>query len=65
VACFTDQENDPESGLMYYGARYYDPWVGRFLSQDPGLIGSGAGGSFRALIHSPANFNSYTYALNN
>jgi len=29
VACFTDQENDRESGLTYYGARYYDPWVGR------------------------------------
>ncbi len=28
---FTDQEHDPETNLQYFGARYYDPWVGRFL----------------------------------
>jgi RHS repeat-associated protein len=26
---------DVESGLCYYRARYYDPSVGRFVSEDP------------------------------
>jgi len=49
---------------MYYGARYYDPWVGRFLSQDPDLVGPVGGGSFAAIASDPRNFNAYTYALN-
>ncbi len=31
---FTGQYNDSVSGLDYYGSRYYDPLVGRFLSAD-------------------------------
>ncbi len=31
---FTGQYNDSVSGLDYYGARYYDPLVGRFFSAD-------------------------------
>jgi len=31
---YTGQEEDKESGLMYYKARYYDPMVGRFLQAD-------------------------------
>src|SRR5260370_5145260 len=31
---FTGQYNDSVSGLGYYGSRYYDPVVGRFLSAD-------------------------------
>ncbi len=31
---FTGQYNDSVSGLDYYGSRYYDPVVGRFLSAD-------------------------------
>ena len=29
---YTGHVNDPESGLVYMQARYYDPVVGRFLS---------------------------------
>jgi RHS repeat-associated protein len=37
---FTGREWDPETGLYYYRARYYDPRVVRFLSVDPiGLAG--------------------------
>jgi RHS repeat-associated protein len=32
---FTGREWDAASSLYYYRARYYDPTVGRFLSQDP------------------------------
>ncbi len=38
---FTGRETDEESDLNYYRARYYDPALGRFLSEDP--IGLAAG----------------------
>jgi RHS repeat-associated protein len=31
---FTGQEEDKESGLLYYKARYYDPGLARFLQAD-------------------------------
>jgi RHS repeat-associated protein len=37
---FTGRERDSETGLMYYRARWYDPVIGRFISEDPiGLAG--------------------------
>ena len=41
---FTGREWDPETGLYYYRARYYDPKVGRFISEDP--IGFAGGANF-------------------
>jgi RHS repeat-associated protein len=32
---YVGKELDSESGLYYYGARYYAAWVGRFISVDP------------------------------
>jgi RHS repeat-associated protein len=38
---YTGRESDPETGLYYYRARYFDANVGRFISTDP--IGFEAG----------------------
>ncbi|MCU0293268.1 MAG: hypothetical protein MUF10_14965, partial [Thermoanaerobaculaceae bacterium] len=43
---FTGREWDPETGLYYYRARYLDPKVGRFISEDP--IGFAGGVNFYA-----------------
>jgi RHS repeat-associated protein len=45
---FTGREWDPETGLYYYRARYLDPKVGRFISEDP--IGFGEGTNFYAYV---------------
>src|SRR6266545_8058791 len=37
----TGREWDPETGLYYYRARYYDPRLGRFISEDPILWAGG------------------------
>ena len=38
---YTGMERDEESGLNYHTARYYAPWLGRWVSGDPaGLVDS-------------------------
>ncbi len=49
---FTGKEQDCETGLYYYGARYYDPKVSRFLSVDP-------------LVHKFPGWSPYNYTLDN
>ena len=48
---FTARALDPETGLYYYRARYYNPKIGRFLQTDP--VGYSAG------------INLYAYCSNN
>jgi RHS repeat-associated protein len=43
---YTGREFDPETGLYYYRARYYDPSIGRFWSEDP--LGVAEGQDFYA-----------------
>ena len=45
---YTGREQDAESGLYYYRARYYDPELGRFISEDP--IGFRGGINFYAYV---------------
>ena len=54
---FTGKQRDAESGLDYFGARYFSGAQGRFTSPDP-LLSS-------AHILSPQSWNRYSYALNN
>ena len=51
---FTGQRKDG-TGLLYYGARYYDPALGRFLSPDSVAPDKG----------NPQTRNRYSYVLNN
>jgi len=51
---YTARESDTETGLYYYRARYYDPSVGRFLSEDPTAFFEGP--NFYGYVHNnPAN----------
>ena len=48
---YTGRQYDSETGLYYYRNRYYDPKVGRFITQDPiGILGG---------------INLYSYVKNN
>lgn len=46
---------DAEVGLYYLRARYYDPYIGRFVSED----------TYRGEAENPLTLNMYTYVLNN
>ncbi len=61
---FTGKEKDDETGLMFYGARYYDPATGRFVSYDPMLLDEGSK-PLASNLQNPQALNPYTYALNN
>jgi RHS repeat-associated protein len=54
---FTSNERDIETGLDYFGARYYASTQGRFTSADP-LLSSGR-------EEEPQSWNRYSYVLNN
>ena len=56
---FTGREWEPETGLYYYRARYYDPKLGRFVSEDP--IGFLADSNFYRYVYD--NPVSYTDPL--
>jgi len=64
---YTDQELDTESGLMYYGARYYDPVIGRFVSIDPYYRETDALGTdtMEQFLINPQQINLYSYVHNN
>ena len=53
---YTGREQDGETGLDYYRARYYDSSVGRFISEDPIGFKGGDGNLSRYVGNSPTNF---------
>ncbi|MFH0837749.1 MAG: DUF6765 family protein, partial [Patescibacteria group bacterium] len=64
---FTGKELDPETGLYYYGARYYDPVTGRFITMDPLLLNLDkmSQAQRNAFLSNPQNLNMYSYVQNN
>jgi len=75
---FTGKERDAESGLDYFGARYYGASMGMFMSADPysailikqrmidgGLPQEAAQSFFDGFAENPQKWNGYTYALDN
>jgi RHS repeat-associated protein len=55
---FAGKERDNETGLDYFGARYYRANTGRFTTVDPHLDVS-------ATLANPQKWNRYAYVLNN
>ena len=52
---YTGKPHDDTTGLSYFGARYYDPEIGRFMGIDPVEVDP----------ENPHSFNRYAYANNN
>ena len=51
---FSTKYTDVESGLVYYGFRYYSPSLGRFLNRDP--LGEAGGSNLYAFVENdPVN----------
>jgi len=64
---FTGKERDAETGLDYFGARYYGNWLGRWSTSDPynPILRSRNLEQFHTYLGQPQNWNRYVYALNN
>lgn len=54
---FTSKERDAETGLDYFGVRYFSGAQGRFTALDPTMES--------VLLVNPQTWNRYTYVLNN
>nr|WP_255609648.1 RHS repeat-associated core domain-containing protein [Methylosinus sp. Sm6] len=53
---YTGREDDG-AGLYYYRARYYDPAIGRFISEDPKGFAAGDVNFYVYATNNPINFN--------
>jgi RHS repeat-associated protein len=56
---YTGRERDSLTGLMYYRARFYDPQLGRFISEDPVRF-SGGSNWYAYVNNNPVNFSDPT-----
>jgi len=70
---FTDHEKDTESGLYDFGARQYNPNIGKFIQPDPVLnnltnpqvLKQQTNKDLQEFLKDPQGLNSYGYARNN
>jgi RHS repeat-associated protein len=58
---FTGKELDEETGLYYFGARYYDPRTGMWQSADP-ILNDYVDGAPNGGVYDSRNNNLYSYA---
>ncbi|WP_303908954.1 N-acetylmuramoyl-L-alanine amidase [Thiohalomonas denitrificans] len=61
---FTGKELDEETGLYYFGARYYDPRTSVWQSADP-ILASYLNGKPSGGVYSPSNLALFSYVGNN
>jgi RHS repeat-associated protein len=72
---YSTKYTDIETGLVYYGLRYYSPWLGRFLNRDPieesgglnlyGFCGNNGVNGWDYLGNDPTYSASATWVYNN
>jgi RHS repeat-associated protein len=62
---FTQKERDNETGLDYFGSRYYSSSQGRFTSPDPISFWVFEPRKQDEYISNPQRWNKYVYVLNN
>ncbi|MFZ3136094.1 MAG: RHS repeat-associated core domain-containing protein [Thermodesulfovibrionales bacterium] len=63
---FIGKEKDKETGLYYFGARYMDPKIGRFINPDTiGPVDQRTSKTNYQVLLNPQRLNPYAYALNN
>jgi RHS repeat-associated protein len=70
---YTGKELDEETNLYYYGARYYNGKIGRFVSEDPAYLAVGdknkikqiTGQELQQYLSDPQGLNNYSYVKNN
>lgn len=53
---YTGREWDQETNLYYYRARYYDPSIGRFISEDPIRLASGTTNFYAYVGNDPIDY---------
>ena len=60
------KEKDEETGLYYFGARYENAKIGRFIAPDPvRAVDAHTSKTNEMLLHNPQRLNTYAYGLNN
>ncbi|MBL8823222.1 MAG: tandem-95 repeat protein [Planctomycetia bacterium] len=57
---FTGREYNADTGLYYYRARFYNPQLGRFISQDPIKFKGGDANLYRYVGNNPLSFTDPT-----
>jgi len=62
---FTAKERDDESGLDYFGARYFSSDQGRFTSPDPIMHPADSEVGELVFVSDPQRWNKYSYTNNN